>query len=232
MVEKNKIKLSTKKIESRERRLKYVKFSLLVSSFFLIVIYLVLSIVYADGKFTINLDREFSKKTGMVIYEDPDNKQPKLILKVKEAGLLDNISIDWLPKDINKEANGTHNGSNYIAYTFYVDNMGSDYINYWYRIPIYSIIRNVDEAVRVMIYQNDNRKIYAKIGKDGQPEKNTTPFYSDDVVALEQRIGLEPGQRDKYTIVVWLEGDDPDCIDSIIGGQLKLNMELNQEFLN
>lgn len=232
MVEKSKIKLSTKKIESRERRLKYVKLSLLVSSFFLIVIYLVLSIVYADGKFTINLDREFSKKTGMVIYEDPDNKQPKLILKVKEAGLLDNISIDWLPKDINNEANGTHNGNNYIAYTFYVDNMGSDDINYWYRIPIYNIIRNVDEAVRVMVYQNDKRKVYAKIGKDGQPEKNTTPFYSDDVVALEQRIGLEPGQRDKYTIVVWLEGDDPDCIDSIIGGQLKLNMELNQEFLN
>ena len=46
---------------------------------------------------------------------------------------------------------------------------------------------------------------------------------------LEQRIGLSPEEYDKFTIVVWLEGDDPDCVNKIIGGEIKLHMEINQE---
>jgi hypothetical protein len=190
-----------------------------------------LSIVYADGKFTVTIDKNFTKKSGMVIFENIKDQQPKLQLDVKETGLMDNISIDWLPKDINKEADGTHNGDNYIAYSFYVQNRGSENLSFWYKIPIYNIIKHVDDAVRVMIYRNDERTVYAKLGKDGKPEKGTTPFYSDDTVALKEITGLAPGETDKFTIVVWLEGDDPDCVDSIVGGEMKLNMEINEEFL-
>jgi hypothetical protein len=38
---------------------------------------------------------------------------------------------------------------------------------------------------------------------------------------------LDPGECTKYTIVVWLEGNDPDCIDWLIGGQLKVDMLMN-----
>lgn len=231
MVEKKRIKLSSEKITKRDKKLKYLKLFLSISSLFLIVVYSILSIIYADGKFTINIDKDFSKKTGMVIYSDSNDKQPKLILEVKEVGLIDNISMDWLPKNINNEADGSHNGDNYIAYTFYVENRGSENISYWYRIPIINVIRNVDEAVRVMMYRNDEKVVYAKASKTGDPEKGTIPFYSEDTVALEKREGLEPGKIDKYTIILWLEGDDPECIDSIIGGELKLNMEFNEEFL-
>ena len=31
--------------------------------------------------------------------------------------------------------------------------------------------------------------------------------------------------KDKYTVVIWLEGNDPDCVDDIIGGTLKLSMD-------
>ena len=37
---------------------------------------------------------------------------------------MDNISIDWIPKNIDTESNGSHNGENYIAYTFYIENEG------------------------------------------------------------------------------------------------------------
>lgn len=231
MVEKKRIKLSSEKIVKRDKKIKYLQLFLSISSLFLIVVYSILSIIYADGKFTINIDKDFSKKTGMVIYSDSKDKQPKLILEVKEVGLLDNISMDWLPKNINNEADGSHNGDNYIAYTFYVENRGSENITYWYRIPIINVIRNVDDAVRVMMYRNDEKVVYAKASKSGEAEKGTIPFYSKDCVALEKREGLEPGKIDKYTIILWLEGDDPECIDSIIGGELKLNMEFNEEFL-
>ena len=31
---------------------------------------------------------------------------------------MDNISVDWLPTSIGEEGTGSHNGDNYIAYTF------------------------------------------------------------------------------------------------------------------
>lgn len=230
MVEKNKIKLSSEKIVKREKKLKYLKHALLTSSLFLIVTYMILSFLYADGKFTISLDKDFSKKTGMVIYSDSNEKQPKLILDVKEINFLDNISIDWIPNDINEKGDGSHNSDNYIAYTFYVENRGGEDINYWYKIPIVNVIRNVDDAVRVMIYRNNDKKVYAKMAQNGEAEEGTIPFYSNNIVALENRVGLKPSEIDKYTIVVFLEGNDPECVDNIIGGQLKLNMELNEEF--
>ena len=29
----------------------------------------------------------------------------------------------------------------------------------------------------------------------------------------------------KYTVVIWLEGDDPECTDDLIGGHLGLQMQ-------
>jgi hypothetical protein len=38
------------------------------------------------------------------------------------------------------------------------------------------------------------------------------------------KFDFEPRDKDKYTIVIWLEGNDPDCLDNIIGGTMKLGM--------
>ena len=41
---------------------------------------------------------------------------------------------------------------------------------------------------------------------------------------------MTPGDIDKFTIVIWLEGDDPDCIDNILGGEIKMHMEIREEY--
>ena len=40
---------------------------------------------------------------------------------------------------------------------------------------------------------------------------------------------LEPGQIIKYTVVIWLEGQDEQCVDDILGGQVKLAVEFATE---
>ena len=50
------------------------------------------------------------------------------------------------------------------------------------------------------------------------------PFASDEIVATGREINVVPGEMHKYTIVLWLEGDDPDCTDDLIGGHLGLEM--------
>ena len=63
---------------------------------------------------------------------------------------LTNISINWLPNNLHEEAEGSHNGENYLAYTFYLHNMGTHTVNYWYTIYVDDVINRVDTAIRLM----------------------------------------------------------------------------------
>ena len=49
------------------------------------------------------------------------------------------------------------------------------------------------------------------------------PFLSDIYVAQGQQSEVAPGDVHKYTIVIWLEGDDPDCTDDLIGGHVGMD---------
>ena len=230
--QKEKIKLNSEKIKDRERKIKAIKIGLLIMIMFLIIIYFILRIVYEAGDFTISLDPNLSQKSGLIMYEKESEKQDKRILKATKVEFMDNISVKWLPENINNMGEGAHNGDNYLAYTFYVENKGSDTINYWYEILVDDVIRNVDKAIRVMVYRNDEKKIYAKPNEiTGEAEEGTTKFYSDLEVMVEGRQDFNPGDIDKFTIVIFIEGDDPDCIDALIGGEMKMHMEITEEHI-
>ena len=231
-INKEKIKLNSEKIRERDRKIKVIKTGLLMMLIFLIIIYFLLRIVYETGYFTVSLDPNFAKKSGLVMYESKENKEEKKILKATKVEFMDNISVKWLPSNLNNEADGSHNGDNYLAYTFYLENKGSDPINYWYSILIDEVIKNVDRAIRVMIYKNDEKKIYAEANrKTGEPEEGTEKFVSNTEVALENRKNMQPGEIDKFTIIVYLEGDDPECDDSLIGGEMKMHMDITEEHI-
>ena len=86
-----------------------------------------------------------------------------------------------------------------------------------------------------MIFVNDDKKVYAKVNHlNGQPEKDTVGFLknSDGTIIREVRKNLAPGEFDKITVVIWIEGDDPDCVDALIGGQLKMHMSITEEHIN
>ena len=38
------------------------------------------------------------------------------------------------------------------------------------------------------------------------------------------QTNVAPGEMHKYTVVIWLEGDDPDCTNDLIGGHFGLEM--------
>lgn len=50
-------------------------------------------------------------------------------------------------------------------------------------------------------------------------------FLGDGYVLNSELFPLEPGQIIKYTIVIWLEGQDEQCVDAILGGEVKLSVE-------
>lgn len=230
--EKVKVELDSQKIKNREKNIRIVKIAILVMILFLIIIYFLLRLFYEGGAFTVALDENLAKRSGLVMYERLSEKEQRKILKVDQLEFIDNISINWLPDNLDTEGEGTHNGENYMAYTFYVENMGADVINYWYAIKVDDVVKNVDKAIRVMLYHNGERTVYAKKNEStNEAEPGTTAFKNDLCVVENQRTDFKPGDIDKFTIVIFIEGDDPDCVDALIGGMMKMHMDITEEHI-
>lgn len=216
-----------------KRKKRYAKTKVVISIILmaLLFVFIILSVVYKGGRFTVTLDKRLAMDNHIVIYEDNDLKEDKKKLVARDLDFMDNISINWIPSNIDNEANGSHNGENYIAYTFYIENKGDDIVDYWYSVLIDDVIKNVDDAVRVMLFHNGNRTVYGKINAyTGMEEENTKAFFDKDIAVLEQRMEFRPGDVDKFTVVIWLEGDDPDCNDNLLGGEIKMHMEIREEY--
>ncbi|MCR5664335.1 MAG: hypothetical protein K6G17_05570 [Oscillospiraceae bacterium] len=83
------------------------------------------------------------------------------------------------------------------------------------RTPLISQALNPGDQYEV-ITQRGNLKYYRLI---------PYPFEGKDVVTTGGRSAVEPFDVHKYTVVIWVEGDDPDANDSKIGGHLGLDMQ-------
>lgn len=60
---------------------------------------------------------------------------------------------------------------------------------------------------------------------DGIFQLKTVPFESENNVCTVLRKKIEPDEVDKYTVVIWLEGEDPECVNDILGGYVEFNMK-------
>ena len=229
----NGVEVEAQKIYKRKLFVKIVKIAFLLLLILISIIYLFLYIIYAGGRFTVSLDKNMSNRKNVFLSEDGNVKNKARKLSADTIEYMDNISIKQLPDNIDTEKKGGHNGDNYIAYTFYVINSGKEKVNYWYEIDIDDTIKNVDEAIRIMIYRNGERTVYAKKSKDtGQAEPGTKKFISSKIAVLEQRKNFKPSSKDRYTVVVWIEGDDPECKNDLLGGEIKLHMDFTEEHVD
>jgi hypothetical protein len=135
------------KINKRKKINKLAKKISLILLILLTFAFVILSLIYKGGKFVITLDPNSDLETSLALYENSEDKEAKRRLFADEMPFMDNISIKWLPENIDTEKDGSHNGENYIAYTFYLENNGKDTVNYWYEVIIDDVIKNVDEAI-------------------------------------------------------------------------------------
>lgn len=216
----------------------------------LLVVYVIALLVTQHGSFTISVKDYGDRSLSLALSENDSFKHSTSTLKATEVVNMNNITYTALPDDLN-DVNGSHNGENYLAYTFYVKNTGEKKCSYNYSLMITRATVGIDAAVRVRIYYDPNYYVaetgeyglsgdytdYAKpkTGGNGMPETDPgnrvmTNFFSNDIVAKERKDNFAPGDISKFTVVIWLEGEDPDCTDDVLGGQFKVDM--NMEIVN
>ncbi|MBQ6755912.1 MAG: hypothetical protein IJP43_03040 [Oscillospiraceae bacterium] len=208
-------------------RLDKVKIFIISALALIAVIFIFAFMQEKAGNFTINLDRLELFRKGISISADADFTSPTARLIAQPIVDVTNISASDVPADIDNY-DGDHSGENYLAYTYYVRNAGKETVDYLATLTIASSSKGVDEASRVAIWRNTKLLgVYAKRASDGEPEVGTLPFESDRLVFRYTKESFQVGDVDKYTVVIWLEGDDPECVDKIVGGGIQFSMDIS-----
>jgi hypothetical protein len=222
------VKVTAQAVYRRKLMMRIATMAISILMLLVTTIYGIIYIVNRSGNFTISLDPNLRAQSKITMSPYSDFRESYSVLTAKALDYMDNISINWLPDDLDKYE-GEHSGENYIAYTFFVRNEGGGPVNYSANIVIQSVIKKVDEAVRVKVIHNGITTVYAKVSPvTGDAEPNTTPFVSNTKIMDFKRETFEVGDVDKFTIVIWLEGDDPECIDDILGGEMKMLMYITK----
>ncbi len=191
------------------------------------LLFVVAALYTESGSFTVTVDKVEMTKYALTLSESPDMSKMTSNLNAEINESITNIAEESIPANVDM-VDGVHNGQNYIAYTFYLQNRGEFEIPVEYSVNMTNITSGLDEAIRLKLYVNGEPTVYAKTRSDGTgPEKGTVEFYSSNVMAKGRIDKLVPGEIVKFTVVLWIEGNDPDCLDPLIGGQIKADMNIN-----
>ncbi len=215
--------------------------------------YIMAAFYTQSGEFIIRVDHSGEKR--LVISDTTDFSEELISLNGTAIPDADNISIFNIDTQV-AEIDGDHNGPDYVAYTFYVKNISYDPITYTYTLSIQHSTKGIDEATWVLLYHNGQQQILAKESRSGGSESQSSeyefpfredagnaeqysyneetgiytltakPFTSSKIVTTAEREELQPQEYDKFTVVIWLEGEDPECVNDILGGSIEMMMKL------
>ena len=241
------VNTSAEKVYKRNWLLRIVAIIVGVLLLLLSIGYACTAVINSAGRFTVSMAGNLY---GIQLADNENFDSPTLQLYGSAVENMDNITKHWLLNhngelgddpvyktyaDIDK-VYGDHNGTNYLAYTFAVRNGGQAaegedaIVDYMASLEVVTAYKGADEAIRVMVFINGEPTVYAKprVGTENIRElfavdKN---FVSDTTVMEYVRSNFEVGGVDRYTVVVWLEGEDPECVNDIMGGEVKLKMNL------
>lgn len=236
------------------------------------VAYIMAAFYTQSGEFVVTLGREIADD-GFIVSETTNFSERLITLRGTAVVGANNINISDIDRNV-MNVDGNHNGTDYVAYTFYLKNETGQTCNYRYSLQVTGHSKGADKAAWVMVFKNNEMTCYAKAREDGSFERqySAVPFpfeeyaseemtikelsqteieklgekapeaiptitgiqsvYEFDTVAFEAsdmicsgiREGIESGKYDKYTVVIWIEGEDPDCVDDIIGGWIETRM--------
>ena len=221
------IRRTADEVKRYRRMIKFIPPAIFIAILLLVIGY-VLSVLYMKfGAFTVMVNKFDHLDYALTLSENPEfgTQSSRLNCAIDEK--ITNIDGSKLP-DYLDNIDGEHNGENYIAYTFYCMNAGKATVSYTYDLYIANMTLQIEKAARVRLYVNGEYTDYAYPRTDGVegPEPGTTAFQSQTTIVKKKIENFAPGDVTKFTIVIWLEGPDPDCIDRILGGEMKVDMAM------
>jgi len=245
-LQKREVRTTARQLSKRRQLTRLLIISLILALSLMLIAFAGASFLNRAGRFTVNLNPDAFNKFGISISSTEDFKKPTIMLQGTAVDNMWNITKDWMLNNPNNKqyyskgdptyktladidkVPGSHNGKDYIAYTFWIENSGTKDSGYYGSLDIDSVAKGADEAIRVLVFRNGVPTEYGKIPKDPNA-KNATfgidKFFTNNRMVTDMtRNNFKVGEKDRYTILIWLEGWDPECVNGIMGGEVKLSM--------
>lgn len=178
-----------------------------------------------DGNFTVSIDPQQGNK-GLSISESRGFANP--VQKLSTIGLKNawNICYTDIPDGLDSDVGGAKNGQDYFVYTFFLKNVGTEVLDYNELLTLTGNDLDAIKAARFRLYRDGKETTYASPAKDGtkEPHACDEAFTGDVQLMDKNQTGLQPEQVVRYTVIIWFEGDDPECVNDILGGSVKLSL--------
>ena len=133
--------------------------------------------------------------------------------------------------DRNKSTDGSERTlDDTLRVMVYENDVSDDYTTVWHGVEVYA-----KEAAEYNLDKDGNRtrrefvSKYPYENKEDEEHKLAQSFVSGSEVVTYTRGGFLQGQKRRYTIVSWLEGEDPQSEfvkDAPVGASIKLGVEI------
>lgn len=185
------------------------------------------------GNFIMSLDEDL-KERQIYMSETEDFLLPTASLQagaVKGARDI-TYSMMHIEEAVNNDGNYKDPYFKYVAYTFYVKNMGDETTSLEYETQITVNKNDLDKAIRVMIISQIDGKREDSIYMLPDTEEAVyvdmpeCKYFINERLIMRERVDyFFPDQVLKFTVFLWLEGQDPDTTADVLGGQIKLQMK-------
>ena len=181
------------------------------------------------GNFVMEIDPNAYRR-GIVLSADEEFLSPSPRLLSDAIINVRDMTYDWLKIDeaIATDGNYADPDYKYIAYTLYIQNIGDETCDVNMNATIVSLQKGLDGAMRFLVIEDETlEKMYMKpdtVETEYVDMPEAEHFVSDIIIMDGEITNFKPYQIKKYTIIVWLEGQDPDCTDEILGGRIKLRL--------
>lgn len=232
---------------SWDYRLKWMRISLVGIITILVILLLFAAFtIYGNkvGNFVVQVDKDKDIKLSLSIEEDLSQQTERLTFLGVSA--LSDTTYGLLPTNIIDDGLGETGAlQRYAAYSFYLINNSERAVDYTMQLKLIDVVGDPLCILRVMVIEGENdtfspaNHIYAM---DESTESarthlsealaqyrayDTEPFLLEDnsLFTIEGK-DLAQGEYTRYTIVLWIEGCDIECVDERLGSRVKLEVDI------
>lgn len=189
------------------------------------------------GNFVISVD-SIAQNRGIILSTNPNFREPSPRLMTEPIDEARDMTYSWLKLEEVEATYGNYVDIDYdyVAYTFYLMNQGSESVDISYHIRVTDVYNDLDTAIRILVIEDGEETIYQKADEPDEfgeypvyPETvpDSVDFLSNSIVMRKLFTNFKPDQIKKFSVVVWLEGYDPDTVDEILGGMIRLQMNFS-----
>ncbi len=172
------------------------------------------------GNYLVAITKEAAKK-GIAISDSLSFERQGSELLIQPINDTEDILEGFLDIEAAENTDGQYfvqsGEQHYIAYTFYLKNIGDEAVNINYRIRIIDDYKGLGDATFVKIRESTVINGVVSLIHDTNYSKALT---HSTLIASEDIFDFRPGQIRKYTFFVWFDGEYSD--ETMRGGSIKM----------